>query len=51
MRDRRGASGLNFMIVGVAHVTGVAKRLPDLPVMTMVPRALSKWVLADKDEL
>ena len=51
MRDKRGASGLNLMIVGVAHVTGVAKRLPDLPVMIMVPRASSRWILADKDEL
>jgi hypothetical protein len=51
IRDRRGASGLNLMIVGVAHVTGVAKRLPDLPVMVMVPRALSRLILASKDEL
>ena len=51
IRDRRGASGLNLMIVGVAHVTGLAKRLPDLPVMVMVPRALSRLILASKDEL
>lgn len=51
IRHRRSATGLNFMVIGAAHVRGVAERLQDLPLMLMVPRALVKQVPANKDEL
>lgn len=50
VRDRRSATGLNFMIVGAAHVNGIAKHLPDLPAMLMVPRVMVRE-LANKDKL
>jgi hypothetical protein len=51
VRDRLSATGLNFMVVGAAHVKGIAKHLQDLPAMLMVPRALIRLMPADKDEL
>jgi hypothetical protein len=50
-RDRRSATGLNFMVVGAAHATGIAKPLWDLPVMLMVPRVMIQQEPANKDEL
>ena len=51
VRERRSATGLNFMVVGAAHVNGIAKHLWDLPAMLIVPRVLLKEVPAKKDEL
>jgi hypothetical protein len=51
VRDRRSATGLNFMVVGAAHVNGIAKHLRDLPAMLMVPRVMVEPVSAKKDEL
>lgn len=51
LRSRRSETGLNYMIMGSGHVTGVTKRLKDLPLIMMVPRALVKDLPADKDEL
>ena len=50
-RDRRSATGLNFMVVGAAHATGIAKHLWDLPVMLMVPRVMIQQVPAKKEDL
>ena len=51
LRSRRSETGLNYMIMGSGHVTGVTQRLKDLPLIMMVPRALVKDLPADKDEL
>jgi hypothetical protein len=51
VRDRRSATGLNFMVVGAAHATGIGNHLADLPVMLMLPRVLLKQVPAKKNEL
>jgi hypothetical protein len=51
LRSRRSETGLNYMIMGSGHVTGVTKRLKDLPLIMMVPRALVKDLPAEKDEL
>ena len=51
LRSRRSEIGLNYMIMGSGHVTGVTQRLKDLPLIMMVPRALVKDLPADKDEL
>jgi hypothetical protein len=51
VRDRRSATGLNFMVVGAAHATGIGNHLADLPVMLMVPRAMIQQEPANKDEL
>jgi hypothetical protein len=50
-RARRSETGLNFMVVGATHATGIGNHLADLPVMLMVPRVLLKQVPAKKDEL
>jgi hypothetical protein len=51
VRDRRTANGLNFMVVGAAHVNGIARHMQDLPLMLMVPRVMVEPVSAKKDEL
>ena len=51
LRSRRRETGLNYMIIGSSHVTGVTKHLKDLPLIMMVPPALIKDLPADKDEL
>lgn len=51
LRSRRSETGLNYMIMGSGHVTGVTKLLKDLPLIMMMPRALVKDLPADKDEL
>ena len=51
VRDRQSETGLNYMVIGDAHLMGVVERLQDLPLMMMVPRALIKQVPANKDEL
>jgi hypothetical protein len=51
VRYRRSATGLNFMVVGAAHATGIGNHLADLPVMLMVPRAMIQQEPANKDEL
>jgi hypothetical protein len=51
VRDNRSATGLNFIVVGAAHATGIGNHLADLPVMLMVPQVMIQQEPAKKDEL
>ncbi len=51
VRNRRSATGLNFMIVGASHVMGIAKHLGDLRLMLLFPRVMVEQVPAKKNEL
>lgn len=51
VRDRRSEAGLNFIVVGATHATGIGNHLADLPVMLMVPRVMIQQEPANKDEL
>jgi hypothetical protein len=51
VRNRRSATGLNFMIVGASHVRGIAKHLGDLRLMLLFPRVMVEQVPAKKNEL
>ena len=51
VRDRRSATGLNFMVVGASHVRGIAKHLGDLRLMLLFPRVMVEQVPAKKNEL
>jgi hypothetical protein len=50
-RARRSETGLNFMVVGATHATGIGNHLADMPVMLMVPRVMIQQEPAKKDEL